>query len=364
MARKNQAAANGEVNDQVDEEQAVEEAILPETTPESIAAGLMEELGDEPLIPRKPGRPKKQKSEDDEVLPPEHLREDEESDEADDNEPLTDATEGDEDQDAPDVREEIEAVGERYGVDPSLLDDCETVEEAKRFINRLFKVYQHEGANGHSDGYAPPARQEQSEPAPKQEAAPVTELATDLDLEDYDEEDKTPKNFKVLRGILEETRKEIKSLKEERDKARQAESQRFWQRAAKEIQDELSRISPELFGTEKKQDRAQQKRIEEVFDVANLMLDGAMRRPNGTLPPMRALAEMAANSKFAKELANKQLLAKRASISERAKRKQVSAPARVSRGNPSAMSAGEPDGDLRDDKDLLAAVNGVLVRNR
>lgn len=338
----------------------------PETTAQSIADGVLEDMQKHPAK-RKPGRPKKQSDEEEllaEVLPPAQLSEEEAEDEPEEeaqDESQSEATEGDDDNEEPELKDQIRVLAEESGVPLSWVEDAETLAEAERAIQRMYRLYYQEGQpNGHAQQPEPiPA------PTPTKGVQTKEEAAEDLDLSDYDEEDKTPKNFKSLKSLVDKQAAKIRELEERQRQREQIESYRAQQTAVLDFQDELKAF-PDLFGTDKGQSIAQQRNAYQVYEVAKQMAAGAAQvaMQSGTnAPSIRQIARMAVKAIFADQLAQKQILAKRQAIVERSKRR-LGSPSK----NGTKRSKTAPDdvyeGDMVDDPFILEGVRESLARLR
>lgn len=342
----------------------------PDSTAQSIAEGILADLGDEPLIPEKPkrGRPKKEPTaaevlagDDDAAL--EAIEEPEDGDVEESETP--EAKEGDDETEEPtELDDQLAALAQNYGVDPGLLEGAESVAEAERFISKMYSVLYREGAaqnsaqNGHAEHQQPMPAQRQAE------TQKTTDDALELDLSKYDDDEPIKSDLQKLLERDKRREAELAELRAEKDRARAEEFNRVQRDVAYQFQNEFFSIAPDLFGTDKKQDPRQAQRMRKAFDVADTLIRGhaASGRP---LPSVKAIAKWAVQAEFAEELTKKQLLSKRGSVQERQNRRSVGAPARVGRSalNPTT-SAQVYEGDLKDDPDLLAAVKVSLSKSR
>lgn len=346
----------------------LEQPAEPESTPYSMATAVLEDMKTNP-IKRKAGRPRKEKPDPDmeEVLPPAHLREDEEADEADeaedDTEQLTEAIEGDDDKDEPELKDQLRTLAEEHGVDFSEIEDAESVAEAQRYIRRLYRAFYDHGqlqenghANGDADSYEPPARQERVQ-------TKAEDADQELDFADYDEEDKTPKNFKALKAKHDALAKRVEAFEKDQRRRQEAELERAKQWALYEFTDELQKREPELFGAPgKPQTVEQQRRYRDAVAIGNQLMMGAAALGKLSAGP-RAFAVSSINMGFADELTKKQLLAKREKVAARAERR-IGAPAKVGRRVGTAVNGKQFEGPMEEDPNLLAAVSATLSRNR
>lgn len=365
---------NSEVVDTGTSTGALEIPAEPDTTANSIVEGFLKDLGDEPLIPEKPkrGRPKKtqpapEPSEDDDSAPPAHLLQEPEADDAPEPEQTEtpEATEGDDEPSEPtELEDQLAALAEESGVDPQLLAGAESVGEAQRFIDRMMRVFYREGAaqNGHAqNGHAehPPTMPAASNGAVQKTATDALEI----DLSKYDDDEPIRSDLSKLIERDKRREAELSELRADKDRARAEEFHRVQQHVATQFQTEFFGLAPTLFGSQQKQDAVQAKRMERAFAVADTLIRGYATQGK-PLPPVKSIARWAVNAEFAPELANQQVLSKRAKVTERTARRSVGAPAQVGRKNSGAPSAKTFEGPMEKDPDLLAGVQSVLSRTR
>ena len=265
----------------------------------------------------------------------------------------TEPTEGDDD-----TQDQLADLAARHGLDPQLFDGSETVEEAQRFIDRMYRVMYREGEKPtpmpQDNGYAPAVGHET---AAEQKAEEL-----DLDLSDYDPDDTNAKNFKVLKQLVESHKKEVAALKAERDQSRFAEFQRQQQAAAVEFQSALRRAAPELFGTDKARTARQDRYEREAFEAGDILIRGitSSGRP---LPPISVIAEQVLRMNFSDDMAKQKQSAKREAVEARTAKRSVGAPARNAR-NIAQEQGPIFEGPLEDDPGLAKLVKGIYAKRR
>lgn len=262
----------------------------------------------------------------------------------------TEPTEGDDD-----TQDQLADLAARHGLDPQLFDGSETVEEAQRFIDRMYRVMYREGEK------PTPMPQDQVQ-APAQTTAEQKAEELDLDLSDYDPDDTNAKNFKVLKQLVESHKKEVAALKAEREQSRFAEFQRQQQAAALEFQTALRRAAPELFGTDKARTARQERYEREAFDAGDILIRG-IASSGRQLPPISVIAEQVLRMNFRDEMATQKQSAKREAVEARTAKRSVGAPARNAR-NIGQEQGPIFDGPLEDDPGLAKLVKGIYAKRR
>ncbi len=337
----------------------------PDSSPQSIAAGILAGLGDEPLI--KPKAAKKTKTVaaalvEDGDIDPDQLAESmaDEPEETETPEPK----DGDDDQEEPtELDDQLAALAQNYGVDPELLQGAESVAEAERLVNRLYTVFAREGAatkqsqNGHAEPQQPMPAQRQAEPQKK------TADALEIDLSKYDDDEPIKNDLKALLDARNADRAELAALRAERVRAQEEDFHRVQQDIQNQFINEFTRRDPELFGTNQKRSPVQIKKLHEVMDTVDDFIAGRVSRGK-SLPNVDVIAEWSYNTKFAKELANKQVNNRSAKVQERVKRRSVGAPARVGRSLSNAPTGEVFEGPMDKDPGILKAINAVMTRSR
>ena len=225
------------------------------------------------------------------------------------------------------------------------------MDEANRFIDRMYQVL---------------FRDEGQRAAPMPQPEPAKEVADDadekLDLDAYDEDDPNRKNLEVLlkrQSKLEARNKEL----EERTRRDEQQSRDYAARqATQELLRSLSRLSPELFGTEKEQSQRQLRHCAEAVDMA-MFLSGRLAERGIPLPSHEAMAEQVLRKAFSDEVAKTKTVAKRQAVEKRQALRSVAAPARAASGK-FTTSTDVFEGPMEDDPDLLNAVKSVQDRYR
>ncbi len=360
--------ANEQANSQATSTGALETPAEPDTSAHSIASAIMADLGDEPLIPEKPkrGRPKKVQppvaevtDDDDDSAPPEHLMP--KAEEPDDEPEDTEVKDDDDEKSEPtELDDQLAALAEQSGVDPQLLAGAESVGEAQRFIDRMMSVFYREG----SAQAAPNGHAEYQQPMP---AAPAVQKpaadALELDLSKYDDDEPIKSDLQKLLERDKRREAELAEMRAEKNRTRDEEFRRVQQDVAYQFQNEFFAAAPELFGTEKKQDPIQAKRMRRAFEVADTLIRGYATQ-NKPLPAVKAIARWAVNAEFAPELTKQELNNKREKVQGRMSRRSVGAPASMGRSTSNAPKAEVHQGTMETDPDILSAVKGVLSRSR
>ncbi len=368
------AVATSEIAKEPTSTGALEVPEVADTSAMSIAEGVLKDLGDTPLIPEKPkrGRPKKTKSALEVLAEAENedagsapLAEPDDGDEPE-TEETPEATEGIDDKEEPtELEDQLSALAQNYGVDPELLKGTESVAEAERLINKLYTVFYREGSAPNGQAQNGNAGQQQTTPAAPTNGAvqKPAAAALDIDLSVYDDDEPIKKHLQTLIERDKAREAEVAEFRAEKNRIQEAEFHRVQYEMAHQLQNEFFSASPELFGTPKKQDPVQAKRMKEAFAIADKLIAGHASMGE-QLPPMQAIAKWAVNSKFADDLANQKIKNKSATIQQRTARRSVGAPAQVGRSASNAPKAKEHEGPITEDPDILAAVTGILSRSR
>ncbi len=352
--------------DQATSTGALEMPAEPDTSAHSISAGILADLGNEPLIPPKTKAKKTKKpvaevtDEDDDSAPPEHLLPKDEEPEADETEE-TEATEGDDETEEPTtLDDQLAALAQNYGVDPELLSGAESIGEAERLVSKMMAMFYREGAaqampNGNVE-------QQQSIPAAPAVQKPAAD-ALEIDLSKYDDDEPIKADLQKIIDRDKRRESELAELKAEKARNQEAEFNRVQQHVATQFQQEFFQLAPELFGTTEKQDPVQAKRMREAFAMADTLIRGyaASGQP---LPAIKAIADWSVKSKFSDELSKRKQTTKRAAVEARMPRRSVGQPARVSRNLSGTPKGAIHEGPLNEDPDILSAVKGVLTRTR
>ncbi len=259
----------------------------------------------------------------------------------DDDDEDTAAAKDDGDDDGETLEDELLSLAEETGVDPQLLEGCESVGEANRLIDRLFAVMHQQGQQQvQTNGHAPVTQS-------------AEEKALELILDDYEENDPTAKNLRAILDELNGLKKSHKEIQTQQQWAAQEQANHARIEAENFVRSVLREKHPDLFGTDKKQSRQEQRRELQALNAAKTIAQGL--QATGQRATLAAIAKKAVAMEFAGELN------KKANI---VKREQVVARAAKRTGSPAAdkQSTDEPEvftGPMDKDPALLKTIKKV-----
>jgi hypothetical protein len=323
----------------------------PEATPQSIAAAVVEEMKSDPAAQaalaagERSATKRRAKATpiEIEVVPDPPKA-------AADDEPNTEATEGDEEE-GTELQDRLADLAERYGMDAQDFADCESVEEAERVLDKLYRLYARDGRNGHAPAPSPI-------PAAATNGHPQTQVEEeDVDFGDLADDDVVPvaKAKKLVSGIK-SLKAKFAAIEQQQRAWQEQQVQQSQAQAAREFQQSLRRKSEELFGTDQKQDARQQRREARAFEAVNTLIVGlqAQGRP---VPSFDVLAERVMRMEFPDEVSKSQAQSRQKSIEQRAK-SRIGSPERKANA-PAQVSGKAYAGPPQSDPDLIAAVRAV-----